>query len=370
MNSDDKPGWNTLARYVAGESSEAEKSQVLAWAATDPARRRFLKSVRRSWKAAAHPADVWNVDGALARVKSSAREGRGSPGVTGARSGTDGVPAGPHRVSRFRPGSRLAVAAVLASVALSGAAYLGVRSIGGGGLLGRDSQVAVQRLITEKGQRARVDLSDGTEVMLGPGSRIEMLPGFGGESREVRLAGEAYFDVVPDASRPFLVHVRGAVTRVLGTEFGIRAYPDDASVKVVVAEGTVSLRSTQSDSAAAIVHAGELGELPSLDGQVVTRTVDLDVHLGWRNGRLTFENAALSQVAKEIERWYGIPVRIGDASLQSRRLTASFRDQPIEAILEVVALTLELEWRRIGEAYVFFPKSSPTLASRNSSFPQ
>jgi transmembrane sensor len=264
------------------------------------------------------------------------------------------LPRRPPRMVRTRSG--LAIAAVVASVALLGASFAAIR------LLGGSDQVAVQRLVTEKGERARIELSDGTEVLLGPGNRIDLAADFGAHSREVGLSGEAFFDVVPDPSRPFLVHVRGAVTRVLGTEFGVRAYPDDPVVRVAVAEGTVSLRSTEErDSAAAIVRAGELGEIPSHRGPVVTRPADLDVHLGWRHGRLTFDNTPLDEVAKEIERWFGVPVRVGDPSLSTRRLTASFRDQPVERILEVVALSLELDWTRIGEAYVFVPRRSASL---------
>jgi transmembrane sensor len=354
MSMHKRPKWEMLARFVTGECTETERSTLLAWAAMDPSHRAFLRELRRTWEASAYPTERWDVDSGLARVKSWSEGRRDTKAVVA-------LPTLPRLRQRRFPrfsNARLAVAAVLVGLTLGGSFLMLRLRVG-------SDQVAVQRLVTEKGQRARVDLSDGSEVLLGPASRIEMVSGFGIDSREVRLTGEAYFDVVHDPARPFLVHVRGAVTRVLGTEFGIRAYPEDSAVRVVVAEGRVSLRATEgTDSAVAIVNAGELGELPSGDGPMVTRMVDLDVHLGWRNGRLTFEKAPLSDVAREIERWYGVPVRIDDPALGTLRLTATFRDQPIENVLHVVAVSLELEWVRVGEAYVFVPKRTASLSIR------
>ena len=357
MIRDERPDWEALARHVAGECSDAEAAEVEAWAATRESHRASLETAQRAWAAAAIPGDRWDVEAALSRVKAS----RG--GLLPRRLTAPKWAAARPEPGRFRrmPGAGpLAIAAVLAGVG-----FLGVvgfphlaRSVA------TPDPVAVRELVTEKGERARVGLSDGTQVLLGPGSRVEILSGFGVSTREVRLTGEAYFDVARDAARPFLVHVRGATTRVLGTQFGIRAYPDEPSVKVVVAEGRVSVRPLHEarGTAAAILQGGQMGELTPRAGGVTVRPADVDVHLAWRDGRLTFENAPLAEVVREIERWYGIPVRVGDPSLGSRRLTASFRDQPVEVVLEIVAASLEMEWTRVGQTYVFSSRKAGRLA--------
>jgi ferric-dicitrate binding protein FerR (iron transport regulator) len=189
--------------------------------------------------------------------------------------------------------------------------------------------------------------------------------GYAESSRAVDLVGEAYFDVAPDADHPFVIVAGTTVTRVLGTEFGVRAYPGDSAVQVAVADGRVAFRaSATSEGEAVVLRPGELGRIEAGSAQVSRQAVNLDAYLGWQEGRLAFEDAPLSQVAAQLERWYGIPVRIGDASLRSRRLTASFRDQPVDEVIAVVAATLGLEYARVGQVYTFFPKDRVgTLAS-------
>jgi transmembrane sensor len=351
-----------VARFFAGELPESEAVAIRRRLDSDPAWRREVEWLREIWQcsAAMRPRH----GGSAARVwlrLAADMERDGGPRVD--------IVQGAARKSRplagalRRPLSRSGVAAagLLAAAGIAALSFFGMPLSGAG--TAPIEPVVVHELVTERGQRAQVGLSDGTRLTLGPGTRLEMLDGFGTESREVRLSGEAFFDIAPDPDRPFLVHVRGAVTRVLGTEFGIRAYPDEPDVKVVVAEGTVSVRSTEPGAAEAILQAGELGELTTGGVQVISRPADLDVHLGWRGGRLTFENTPLAQVAREIERWYGVPIRVGDDSLGSLRLTASFRDQPVEVIVTAVAASLGLEWRRAGETYVFFARGTGRLAA-------
>jgi transmembrane sensor len=349
--------WNAIARYLTGECSAAEEAEISAWAAADPSNRATLQSAAAAWEAAGMPGSSWAVESALARVKGGGAGGARVRPVVPSPDETAPIRA---RVSWTVWAHRWQVAAVLGGIVAAGS--IGLARLAHVGA--EAGHLVVQELVTEKGQRATLRLSDGTEVALGPGSRLELQREFGESAREVHLSGQAFFTVARDPSRPFLVHTRGAVTRVLGTEFDVRAYPDDAGVRIVVAEGEVSLRSAaQTGAAAVVLRGGELGELPAGSAKVLTRTVDPEQYLGWREGRLAFENAPLSRVAREIERWYGVPVRLSDAELGSRRLTASFRDQPVEKIVQIVAASLGLRCVRVGEMYVFTTREkSPVLA--------
>jgi transmembrane sensor len=354
MMTNNRPDWERLARYVAGECSEQEAAELESWAARDDAHRSLLESLQWTWRAAEWPRGHWEVEGALSRVKS------GSTGTFTDRPRIReraAASVAERKHPRFGWARVLALAAVLAAVSVLGSQYFRRDVV-------PPTPVAVQELVTEKGQRARIRLADGTQVVLGPGSRLETLQNFGAAAREVRLSGEAYFDVPGDPERPFRVYVGSAVTQVLGTQFGIRAYPDDPAVSVVVAEGRVSLRSKDAEGDAAVLEAGMLGELARDGAEVIARPVDPDAQLGWRDGRLTFENAPLSAVARDLERWYDTPVRVGDDTLGSLRLTASFRNQPVEVVLEIVARSLDVDWKRIGDTYVFVPKKTARLVTQ------
>ncbi|MBW3627673.1 MAG: FecR domain-containing protein [Gemmatimonadetes bacterium] len=337
--------WESLARHYAGESSETEERALMAWAAEDPTRREILETARQAWLAAGSAAEPWDPGGAWDRVQARLAPAPSAPGR-------------PSRFARFQPSReveahafarRWAVAAIGAAM-ITGSLYWTLTSPAG------DPAIA-EELTTPKGERAHMRLSDGTRVILGPDSRLEIHADFERSAREVGLTGEAYFEVATDPRRPFIVNAGGTTTQVLGTEFDVRSYPADSVVRVVVGEGRVAFRPTAvGERGAAILSPGDLGELAAGSRKVSVRRVDPDRYIAWRNGKLAFDDAPLSQVAVELERWYGVPVQIADPSLRTRRLTASFRDQPVDEVIAVIAASLGLDFRKIGNMFTFFPK--------------
>ena len=338
--------WESLARHFAGESSEAEERALMSWVGEDPTHREILESAREAWVAAGATADAWDRDAAWTRVQ--ARLPR-TPSIQPRRAS---------RFARFQPPAhararRWAVAATFAATVAGGLYWTAERSAG-------EPRIA-EELTTPKGERAHMRLSDGTRVILGPDSRLEIDADFGRSAREVRLTGEAYFEVASDPGRPFIVRAGGTVAEVLGTDFNMRGYPADSIVRVVVGEGRVAFRATAvADREAAVLSRGDLGELGPGSRKVSVRRVDPDRYIAWRNGKLAFDDAPLSQVAVELERWYDVPIQIADPSLRSRRLTASFRDQPVDEVVAVIAASLGLDFRKVGNMFTFFPKGSLT----------
>jgi transmembrane sensor len=353
MDSSETVEWEDLARYFAGECSESEVADIRAWAASDATRTELLDDLRRAWAASAEAPTEWDETAAWARLQ--ARMGVARSGGT---AGSGGFGAG--GPLRSRTGARLPqasswwqAAAAIALLLIGGSAlvYLGDRPASA-------PRVASQEVSTDKGERARMQLADGTRVIIGPESRLEVMGGFGDSAREVWLTGEAFFQVSPDAARPFLVHAGTSVTRVLGTEFNVRAYPEDPEVRVVVAEGRVWVQPAGHDTGAEIL-PGELAEVRLGATEVVTRRVHVDSHVAWRNGRIVFDRTPLGHVCVELERWYGVSVRVGDPELTRYRLTASFRDQPLSEVLDVIAASLDVTHVRTGNTVVFLPRNSP-----------
>jgi len=335
-------GYNELARYFAGESSGPEVAEILSWASANPSHGELLESTRRIWESAGDAGKAWHTEEAWKRM-----EARMDAGAAPAASGH-------HRFRSARLGTVTARSWPQWAIAASLAALVAIGLLRSGEWLSDPVATrAAHEMTTASGERAHVRLSDGTRVTLAPGSRVEVPQGFGDGTREVRLTGEAYFAVAPDPTRPFVVHAGGAVTRVLGTEFGVRAYPDDPGVRVVVAEGRVSMRAAWSpEERTRVLRPGEMGQIQEGEAEVVAHRADVDRYLGWREGQLIFEGMPLEQVAREIERWYGVPIRIGEPALSSRRVTASFRDQPLDEVIEVIATSLGTEWTRRGRNYI------------------
>jgi transmembrane sensor len=179
---------------------------------------------------------------------------------------------------------------------------------------------------TEHAEMATASLDDGSVVRLAPESRLRVTPV--PSRREVWLDGEAFFAVAKDSSRPFAVRTRAGSVEVLGTRFDLRVVGDE--LRLVVTEGKVALTSGTHRQ---IVVAGEVAHVRDGHAPVVERTAKIDSLLSWTDGFIVFQNTPLRQVARELERHYGVRVLLPDSTIASRTVTAWFTNQDFHQVL-------------------------------------
>jgi transmembrane sensor len=197
-------------------------------------------------------------------------------------------------------------------------------------------------------------LADGSSVVLAPESKLWIPSDFGRTVREVRLQGEAYFEVAHDSTRPFLVHAAESITRVLGTQFSVRAYPADHQVDVMVRSGRVSVRAARGVSGTeAVITRGQLARLDSLGLTTVMSRADVEQALAWTDGRLAFDKEAFRDIIPQLERWYHLRIRLADPALGARRITATFGNESEDQILDALALLLDAHVAREGPVATF-----------------
>ncbi|MFN0100426.1 MAG: FecR family protein [Gemmatimonadaceae bacterium] len=219
--------------------------------------------------------------------------------------------------------------------------------------LARPSSAVV--FVAGPGVPAAHRLPDGSQLTLAPGSRAELSRGFGSESREVRLTGAGYFDVVHDDARPFRVRAGGGVAEDIGTRFVVRAWPELRTIDVAVEEGIVALN----DSATATqvrgteLVAGQRGRLRA-DGTVEVTPVAAG-EFDWLQGNLVFDGAPLSEALAELGRWFDVELR-ADAVLADRRLSARFRAESLPQVLDALALALDVQVRHEGRVITLLPR--------------
>ncbi len=207
-----------------------------------------------------------------------------------------------------------------------------------------------QIVAAPRGQRIVFRLPDGTQVTLAPGTTLRAAPGYGARERVVQLEGEAAFTVRHDTAHPFVVRTAQADARDLGTRFVVRAYPDDSTTEVVVAEGEVAL-------AGARLRAGQLGRAVPGHAVAVQSHVDLKRYLAWVDGRLVFHDTPLREVASRLARWYDVDIQFATGGLGALPLTAAFKadDSALDA-LRLVATTLDLHVSQVGRVYTLARK--------------
>ena len=169
-------------------------------------------------------------------------------------------------------------------------------------------------LSVPRGQDYHMTLADGTQVWMYAESRLEFPDRFNGNTREVRLQGEAYFEVKKDAKRPFIVHTDYLTTRVLGTSFDVRAYSrKDASVTLV--SGRVQVKT---GDLAQVLSPGEQAAIKG--SQLAVKAVDTYPYTQWKEGFFYFDSQTLFSIMQELARWYGVNVSFDDTSKMHVRL--------------------------------------------------
>ncbi|TKT88950.1 FecR family protein [Dyadobacter frigoris] len=196
------------------------------------------------------------------------------------------------------------------------------------------------------GERKKVTLEDGSVIWLNAESKLTYPVSFQKNSREVSLEGEAYFEIVRDTERPFIIQSGKITTKVLGTSFNIKAYQADPAVSVTVMTGKVEVNSPE--SAIQIVRNQQV---KYADGNIY-KEVDIDAaaQIAWRNGKLQFRNTLLSDVIKTLERNY--PVKITyNTNLSDCQVHADFDAvTPFENVMEMLSGSLGGTVTKLGNA--------------------
>jgi transmembrane sensor len=238
-----------------------------------------------------------------------------------------------------RPWGSIALRAAAAVALLVGgvAIWRGAASGGGPGV------PEVRVVSTLPGQTDSVRLSDGTRIVVGPGSELIVPAGYGETARTVDLKGEALFDVIHDDQRPFTVRAGRALIEDIGTTFTVRN-DDDGVVRVVVTSGSVRLQGV-------VLQQGDRGIVGPDGMPVAERAAATADDLAWMRGQLVFDDAPLARVRAGIRRWYGVEV-LADSSLAGRHLTATFSGEPIQRVLDVIGLAFGARVERRGDTAV------------------
>ncbi len=367
----DAESWNRITRYALGECTASEAIHTRAWIEQDPERKALAEELIRL--ADAGPTSLWNARAAWQRFSTPVEQERPAVERQAAEPST-------RRVSR-----PLFVGAAGGSIGGGRRWWIGMAAAAAV-ILGvftelvwhpgrRPEQVAavpapLRAAVTKRGQTADIYLADGTHVFLGAASTLRFPTTFAA-TRDVSLEGDAYFDVVHDAARPFSVHTAHAIARDIGTKFGVRAYPGTAATEVVVAEGAVALKRATQPTAASptstasrasadslLLTQADLGRLTPNGELALTHRVDVERYLAWMQGRLEFANTPMRDALPQLSRWYDVELRLGDPSLADARLTASLQIESLSEAVKLIAAALDARAERHGRIVTLYPQHS------------
>ncbi len=164
-----------------------------------------------------------------------------------------------------------------------------------------------------RGAEYTLILADGSKVFLNAESQIQYPVTFQGNVRQVYLEGEAYFEIEKDQERPFIVATSGIQLKVLGTAFAVRAYSEENEVLATLVEGRV--RVVAGDQQVDLL-PNEQAAWEKTTEELRIAEVNVDLFMGWKEGRLVFDNTPLAQILKELGRWYDLEIEYENLNLK------------------------------------------------------
>jgi transmembrane sensor len=311
-----KTDWSLLAKSIAGETNEKEMQAVMQWLDNSPENRALYNELKSDWKIMEAMKTQFNVDNAWNKLHHRIVESEESPVV---------LPGQVRKVPSYRFFlTPVRIAASIILLALLGTSVLF--------LTNKLQKINVSANISERGKN--IVLPDGSTVYLNGNSSISYSKSFGKKSREVKLQGEAFFEVSPDKAKPFSIYANKACIKVLGTSFNVNARQSDHQVSVYVATGIVELSEADNAKNSVTLRPGNIG---LLDYQSVTAIkAESENCIAWKTGSLSFRDTKLSEVTTLLSDIYHVKIVLGASGLDTTRINGDYQNDPLDEILQVI----------------------------------
>lgn len=208
------------------------------------------------------------------------------------------------------------------------------------GTLTTDKQVS-SSIYAPLGARVSFNLPDGTTGMLNSGSHLIYSLPFT-NNRQVKLEGEAWFEVNRDEDHPFEVSTGNSTVKVLGTSFDVSACAAKNYVEIVLQQGKVEFLDNKGDRKVTMLPSERL---VFQDGKVCKSVTDPAKYIAWTEGKLVFRSDPMVEVARRIEQWYNVRVELADQKLEKYSFHATFQDDTLEEVLQCLSMTSPITYR-------------------------
>ncbi|GAB3986127.1 FecR domain-containing protein [Spirosoma daeguense] len=216
--------------------------------------------------------------------------------------------------------------------------------------------VAFRQIVAPAGQKVQVKLPDGTQVWLNAQSRLRYATTFGNtDQRIVELEGEAYFDVAHDKQHPFIVRSGTISTRVLGTQFNVRAYADDPDIEVAVLSGKVRVSDAQRDSVNLVPNQKSHfdRQTHTLHQQTIANVND---YRAWTTDQLILENLTIAETVRLLNRRFAVQIQVPQEKLRHCQITTRFEKPSLPDVLTVLCSYLNATYQQRGSTIIITGK--------------
>lgn len=233
---------------------------------------------------------------------------------------------------------------------------------------------------TRPGSKSKIQLPDGSIVMLNSGSKLIYNKDYGIDNREVTLVGEGFFDVKKNKEKPFIIHTADINIKVLGTVFNVKAYPEDKKTEASLIRGSieVTIKNRPNDkiilspSEKLVVENGLMPDKKSQQkeaGELVAAPAGLNTVMAinklkyspvdssvaetlWIENKLVFRDESFEELAMRMQRWYDVSITIQNELLAEKRMTGIFERETIEQALEALKISIPFHYEKNGNKII------------------
>lgn len=207
-----------------------------------------------------------------------------------------------------------------------------------------DEKPIFNTILVPYGKRTDVMLSDGTHVWINSGSRLVYPAIFKGKNREVYLEGEAIFEVVHNADKPFKVLSDNQEIEVLGTVFNVSNYPEDEQMITVLKSGSIKLIYNNDESKSFKITPGTLSSYNTKTSEIKKSKVNVDDYFGWREGYLSLKQQPLDYIASRLSRYYNVEIMIFDEKLSKETFSGKLDlKEDIHKVIDIISETTQMK---------------------------
>jgi transmembrane sensor len=343
-----------IHKYLASTADKEDLISLLEWLKTNSNNVNYFNQLCNIWELSSNTDDQ-KIEAELALARLNKRINELDKFVKPAIAHIQSEPG----IWKFR----FAAAVLIGIIAISCLTYIVYHN----NLKSTDALITNIEAIAPPSQKSQLILSDGTKVWLNSGTKLKYSSNYGIQNREVFLEGEAYFQVVKNPAKPFIVHASSIIVKALGTSFNVKCYASDTTIETTLVEGRVQVFKTKEGMekpSKVFLNPNEKAVFTKRNEEIfidryetnkspekltskslvnVNKTVQSDI--SWTEQRLVFENETFEDLTKRLERWYNINIHISDEKLKSNRYTGKFvNNESIEQVLQIIAKTTPMHY--------------------------
>lgn len=324
-NSNNIEYWNLIAKYYADECNQDEKDELFKWLDEDKENHILFNQIKQDLEIINinKSMNKVNVDSAWEKVKNRIQEDEQDlPEIEETKT----------RVLQFSSVLKYAAAIIiLVSIGFfSTKVYQRISS---------KNLTYTYAELNEQGKE--VVFPDGSTVVLNSDSKISYPKAFASNERRVTLEGEAFFDVTKNPEKPFIIELKDAEVRVLGTSFNVNTNLPGNNVEVFVKTGLVQLSRKKDGDEKILINPGDVGLLTK-NSLAKSKNQNENI-ISWKTKEIIFRENNLTDVINTLNNVYKTNITCDDEMVLNLRYTSTFRNQEIDSILGVICLTFDLK---------------------------